>query len=129
MIKRYLRQGGTGSSSTSTYFQSNVLDSTTTTSVTYTSTIKGAPSAVVTIQVTTLNASHTPHTYTVDGVPHVLNDIFTKTLDGSGLVSFVQFADVGTSVSGNGIDVILTLQSSTNGTIVPPDTTNISKTT
>lgn len=129
MIKRYLRSGGTGSSGISTFFQSNVLDSTTATSVTYTSTVKGAVAAVVTIKVTTLGHSNPGYSYTVDGVSYVLNDTFTRTLDGSGLISFVQFADVGTSVGGNAIDVILTLESSTNGTIVPPNTTNIGKTT
>ena len=129
MIRRYMREGGTGTGSTSTFFQSTVLDSSTATSVTYTSTIKGAPAAVVTIKVTTLNASFTPHTFTVDGVTYILNNTFTRTLDGSGLISFVQFADVGTSIPGNAINVILTLESSTDGMIVPPNISNISKTT
>ncbi len=129
MIKRYQRVGGPGSSSISTYVQSNIFEGETAQTKTYNTTIKGAALAIITFKVTTLNHSNPGYAYTVDGVSHILNDIFTKTLDGSGLVTFTQFIDAGTSTPGNVINVILTLESSTNGTITSPNNTNIEKTT
>lgn len=129
MIKRYMRVGGSHGTSVSTFYQSNTLASSTSRTITYTTVVQGAPMADITFKITALIHSNAGYGYTVDGISYVLNQTFVKTLDGSGLLTFTQFADVGTSVSGNGINVILTIFSTSNGSIVPPSTTNISKTT
>lgn len=123
-----MRVGSTESGIINTYFLSNTLQSTTGQSATYLSVIQGAAGATITFKVTTLSKSNPGGYYEVDGVVYNLNDTFTRVLNGSGQVSITQYINVGTSTTGNAIDVILTIYATTNGTIVPPNTTNISKT-
>ena len=129
MIIRYNRQGGSGASAISTYVQSNVEQSSTVDSVTYLSTIKGAALATVTVKVTSLSHSYSGYSFTVNGISQALNSTFTVTLNSSGIGTFTQVANVGTTAPGNAIDVICTLESTTDGTIQTPNTTNVSWTT
>jgi hypothetical protein len=129
MIRRY-RNGGALLFIETEVFSNNETGSDSH-SVTFSTQVTGEPGSVVTFKVTTYTASPgaTPN-YTVDGTSYVLNNTFTRTLDGSGQVTFVQYVDVGAgSASGNALDVILTIESTTIGPInTLQDSTNISKT-
>jgi len=127
MIIRHLMIGA--AKYLTTFFFSNTQTAYTVQTSTNTTVVKGEPGSVVTFKVTTYNHSYVSPNYQVDGVTKFLNDTFTRTLDGTGQISFVQFLDVGTSVSGNGINIILTITATTIGAIGTPPTVSNSKTT
>jgi|GEM_PF-3326430 len=128
MIRRY-RNGG-ALIYIPTLVASNTLASSTSHSVTYTTKVTGEPGSIVGFKVTTYAASGgaSPN-YQVNGTSHVLNDTFNLTLDGSGQVTFTQLVDVGTTTSGNSLDVILTIETTSIGYVSgSANNTNISKT-
>ncbi len=128
MIKRYRNTGAL--IYIVTQVATNTLASSTASTATYNTTISGEPGSVVGFKVTTYSHSNGGAAYTVDGVTYVLNDTFTRTLDGSGNASFVQFIDVGTTTPSNAINVVLTIETTSIGPVSGlVNNTNISKTT
>jgi hypothetical protein len=126
MISRYLLSGQTK------YIPSNIGSNTpsgsTGTTQTYTTVYAGEPGAVLGLKVTSYTHSSGGALYTFNGTTYVLNDTFNITLDGAGQFTATQVVDVGTSSPGNGIDVIVTIMSTTIGAVGTPNSTNISKT-
>ena len=127
MIKRYRRTGG--AIYLPTHVASNTLTLETGSTKSYSTVVNGEPGAVVSFKVTIYIHSFGGASYTVDSVTKVLNDTFTRTLDGSGNVTIAQVIDVGTTTPGNAINVVLTITGTTIGSVGSPDNTNISKTT
>lgn len=124
MISRYLLSGQTK------YIKSRLgsltFVSNTSTSVTYSAQFLGEPGAVMLMKVTSLTKSNMSGFFKVNGSTYILNDTFNLTLDGAGQVTITELVDVGTSTPGNGIDAILTIMTTTIGSIGTPDHTNIS---
>lgn len=127
MIIRHLMIGA--AKFLATFFFSNTQTAFTVQTSTCTTVVKGEPGSVVTFTVTTYSHTNGGAVYKVDGVTHVISDTFNRTLDGTGQISFVQFVDVGTAVTGNGINVQITITATSIGFIGSFPTVNTSKTT
>lgn len=118
MIKRYFNSLA---SNRYTFFASNVEASHTAQTITFTTVIQGYPSANVTFKVTTYAASDPgAANYEVNGTSYHLNDTFVLVLDSTGSLTITQFLDVGTSTSGNALNIALTIFSVDKGLIGSP---------
>lgn len=125
MIKRYK----VGAYLPRTYFLPHVPGSSTSLTSTYHEYVTGAPGAVVSFKVTAYSASPGSPVFTVGGVTHLLNDTFTKTLDGTGNVTFDIVIGFLSGGSGQGINVTLAITGASAGKLGSPLTLAEEKTT
>jgi hypothetical protein len=103
------------------FFKSNTQTSTTSNKDTYSVVVKCAKYAVVGFKVTTFINSYGLGFYTINGTGRVLNDTFSITDSGSG--TFTLTIVIGwptTPPTGNGINVILTIESTSKGKLGSP---------
>lgn len=118
MIKRYFVSLA---SDLYTFYVSNVEASHTAQTITFTTVIQGFPSANVTFKVTKYAASDPgAANYEVNSTSYHLNDTFVLALDSTGGLTITQFLDVGTTTSGNALDIELTIFSVDKGLIGSP---------
>lgn len=117
MIKRYRHAGGI--ILVNTHIGSNNLTSSTASTATFTTILSGEPGAVLTINVSAYSHTDPGANFSVDGVTHILGDNFTKTLDGTGNLTIIQFLDVGTTTPGNFLGVNLHITATTIGIVDP----------
>lgn len=125
MIKRYVRNVSLG---IPVFFVSNTNTGSTITENDYTTIVQGAPHAIVTYKVTAFSDNGGAATYSVDGTPYVLNDTFTRTLDGTGADTFSQVIDVGDNIGGDNASATLDIIATTIGRLGSPLSVNVSKT-
>lgn len=119
MIGRYLLSGH--AKFLKTFFASNTPTGGTGSTQNWNTKITGEPGSVVGFQVEVYSASQMSAVLQIDGTPYVLNDTFSKTLDGTGQYTLAWFMDVGTTTPGNGFAVRIYVISTTIGTIGSPD--------
>lgn len=117
MIKRYRHLGAV--ILVKTQVGSNTAGSGTATTQNYSTIIAGEPGAVVGFKVTLYSHTAGGANYTVDGTTYILNNTFTRTLDGTGHITLAQFIDIGTITPGNAISVQLSITSTSIGVVSP----------
>ncbi len=104
------------------YFANNTPGSTTSLTANFTVDLKGAPGATVYLQVTTYIASPGTPFLKVDGTTYVLNDTFTKTLDGTGTYNLAIQIGFSSGGGAQSINIFLAIDNVSPGKIGSPAT-------
>jgi hypothetical protein len=105
----------------------NIIETgSTSTSTTSSVSVLGPPAAVVTLTVVFIHNSNPGYFNKINGVVKNAGDTFTVTLDGTGLGSFNQTIDTGTSAPGNSIVVRCQITATSIGPIGTPNNYTLS---